>query len=517
MELEKRVIHKNKTPITAFAQLVMEDDYNLPEYKPDILNIIKSKGCVYLEEITPEEDHVTLQGKLTFDVLYQGEGNDRQVDCLRGNIPFRERVNVDGLSATDNVMVSTQVEDMGVVVINSRKLSLRGLVDVNVSVAGSQETELPVVMDYPTQYQIREQERTVLKLVEQKRDRMRVKQEISLPKEKDNMESVLWQDVCLEQMAMRQSGEGVEMSAMMCIFVLFQTQKGGLDWYETSVPVTDRIGCEIPGSDGFYQVKILSTQTSLEAREDLDGELRNLAAECFVELEVTVWQEETVQLLEDAYCMTGELQVHRHREDMWQMAMKNQAQLSVEKTWGLAEGKEALYLCNGQGEVRLRDVKAVDGSIHVSGDCNVEVLYLTTEETAPLACAKFSVPFSGEVEAGGIVEGDLIDVDASLYRLQCSLIDGSNIMCRGEIGLQLMAFHREEWMVPDDLVEEPLDLDYLQKQPGMIGYVVKTGDDLWDIAKRFHTTKQELMETNQLSGETVSAGQKLLVMKHICL
>ena len=124
---------------------------------------------------------------------------------------------------------------------------------------------------------------------------------------------------------------------------------------------------------------------------------------------------------------------------------------------------------------------------------------------------------SGEVEAGGIVEGDLIDVDASLYRLQCSLIDGSNIMCRGEIGLQLMAFHREEWMVPDDLVEEPLDLDYLQKQPGMIGYVVKTGDDLWDIAKRFHTTKQELMETNQLSGETVSAGQKLLVMKHICL
>ena len=168
MELEKRVIHKNKTPITVFSQLVMEDDYNLPEYKPDILNIIKSKGCIYLEEIVPEDEHVTLQGKLTFDVLYQGEGHAKQVDCLRGNIPFRERVNVEGLQASDNVMVSSQVEDMGVVVINSRKLSLRGLVDISLSVAGSQETELPVATDCPKEYQIREQEHTVLKLMEQK-------------------------------------------------------------------------------------------------------------------------------------------------------------------------------------------------------------------------------------------------------------------------------------------------------------------------------------------------------------
>ena len=65
--------------------------------------------------------------------------------------------------------------------------------------------------------------------------------------------------------------------------------------------------------------------------------------------------------------------------------------------------------------------------------------------------------------------------------------------------------------------EEPLDLDALQKQPGMIGYVVRGKDELWDIAKRFHTTKQELMETNQLTQEELQPGQKLLVMKHIYL
>ena len=517
MELEKRLIHKNKAPITSYAQMVTEEDYNLPEYKPDIMSIIKSKGNVFVDEVMPEEDHVSLQGRLTFEILYQGEGGKSTVDCIKGSMPFHERVSVEGVTQGDSVIVSTNVEDMGVVVINSRKLSLRGLAEVHISVVGAEEIELPVVSTFPPEYQVRQEEKTILKLLEQKRDRMRMKQEISLPKEKENVESLLWQDVHLEQVNMRQNGDGIELSAMMCLFALYRSEQEEFTWYETSIPVTDRITCEIPGTDGFYRIKMISTQTSLEAREDLDGEMRNLVAECFVELEITVWQEEKIELLQDAYCMTGELQIHRHKEETWQMAMKNEAQLSFETTQQLPGTKEALYLCNGQADVRLQEVTSVAGSIAVSGVCYVEVLYLTTEESMPLACAKFTVPFQGEIEAGGIMEGDYIDVDASLHRLQCSLVDSANILCRGKVALQLVAFHKEEMQVPDDLIEEPLDLEALQKQPGMIGYVVKDADDLWDIAKKFHTTKQELMETNQLMAEEITAGQKLLVMKHIYL
>lgn len=515
MELETRAIHKNRTPITAFSQMVTEEDYNLPEYKPDIMSIIKSRGCVSVEEIIPEEDHVMIQGRLTFEVLYQGEGIRPVIDCLKGNMSFRERVNVEGLRPTDHVVVSTNVEDLGVVVINSRKLSLRGLTDVHAIVTGSEEAEFPMASDYPPKYQIRREEHTILKHLEQKRDRMRFKQEITLPKEKDTIQTILWQDVHLEQIGIRQNSDGIELSAMMCIFALYRSEKEEMTWYETSIPVTDHMNCDIPGADGFYQLKMVAVQTSLEAREDLDGEMRNLAAECFADVEATIWQEEKIELLQDAYCMTGELHMHRHREEVWQMAMKNEAQISGEADQQLPDTKEALFLCHGQGDVQLQEVKSVAGSIHVSGTCFAEVLYLTTEESMPLACAKIAIPFSGEVEAGGIQEGDYIDVDASLYRLQCSLVDSGNLHCRGEISLQLMAFHREEIMVPDDVVEEPLDLDALQKQPGMIGYVVKRGDMLWDIAKRFHTTRQDLIDANELSGEELTPGQKLLIMKHI--
>ena len=112
---------------------------------------------------------------------------------------------------------------------------------------------------------------------------------------------------------------------------------------------------------------------------------------------------------------------------------------------------------------------------------------------------------------------EIIDAEARVYRTQSSMADAMALQCRVEIQVTIMAFERNRLQIPDDLVEEPLDLEKLQKEPGMIGYVVQEGDDLWSIAKHFHTTRQELMETNDLTQETLQKGQKLLVMKHIYL
>ena len=53
--------------------------------------------------------------------------------------------------------------------------------------------------------------------------------------------------------------------------------------------------------------------------------------------------------------------------------------------------------------------------------------------------------------------------------------------------------------------EEALDMDALQKQPGMIGYIRRDGEDLWDVAKKYHATTDNMIEI----------GNKVLVIKQI--
>ena len=51
--------------------------------------------------------------------------------------------------------------------------------------------------------------------------------------------------------------------------------------------------------------------------------------------------------------------------------------------------------------------------------------------------------------------------------------------------------------------------------PGILGYRVQQGDSLWEIAKRYYTTVQEIMQLNELTSEEVKVGDKLLLLKQM--
>lgn len=47
----------------------------------------------------------------------------------------------------------------------------------------------------------------------------------------------------------------------------------------------------------------------------------------------------------------------------------------------------------------------------------------------------------------------------------------------------------------------------------MVVYVVKDGDSLWNIGKKYYVTVDTLRSLNELEGDTLVPGQKLLVVK----
>ena len=79
MELEKSFIHKNGRIASAYAQATVEDDYNLPDYKPDLMKMIDAVGDVELEETKVGSQSVFVQGKLKFAVLYRGESGEKRI------------------------------------------------------------------------------------------------------------------------------------------------------------------------------------------------------------------------------------------------------------------------------------------------------------------------------------------------------------------------------------------------------------------------------------------------------
>ena len=60
---------------------------------------------------------------------------------------------------------------------------------------------------------------------------------------------------------------------------------------------------------------------------------------------------------------------------------------------------------------------------------------------------------------------------------------------------------------------EPIDMEEAAKRPSIVGYLVKDGDDLWTLAKRYSTTMNAIKEVNEVSGEQIKPGDRLLIFK----
>ena len=64
MELSKKYIHMNREKGKAATQITLDDDFNVPDTKPDLIRIILDKGEIRLDETTITQDHVWLKGSV---------------------------------------------------------------------------------------------------------------------------------------------------------------------------------------------------------------------------------------------------------------------------------------------------------------------------------------------------------------------------------------------------------------------------------------------------------------------
>ncbi|RAZ16715.1 peptidoglycan-binding protein LysM, partial [Klebsiella oxytoca] len=51
--------------------------------------------------------------------------------------------------------------------------------------------------------------------------------------------------------------------------------------------------------------------------------------------------------------------------------------------------------------------------------------------------------------------------------------------------------------------------------PGLVGFIADKEGSLWDIAKEYNTTVENIMQLNQLDTDRVRPGDKLLLFKQI--
>lgn len=95
------------------------------------------------------------------------------------------------------------------------------------------------------------------------------------------------------------------------------------------------------------------------------------------------------------------------------------------------------------------------------------------------------------------------------------MLGGDEIEIKAAVMFDVLVLKRIEEQVIRSVVETPLDMEELERLPGIVGYIVQPGDSLWGIAKKFRTTQESVKKVNGLESDLLKSGQRLLVLKEV--
>ncbi len=518
MELLKKNIHTNRRKGRTVSQVSLDEDQNVPDSKADIEKIIQEKSEVLVEEVRPAVDHVTVRGALVYDLLYMDNEQGHRMHSMRGKLYFEEVVHVDGMSDQDNVCVEWEYEPPHVTIINSRKINFRTLLTLTVTIDEIYDEEVTVdIGDAPYLHKQRRQI-SLLQMKVNKKDVMRVRNQWQIPSDRANIEEVLFYTITPKGVHIAVGDQKLMAAGELLVFLLYmpEGEETVPQWLEYSVHFEDTVDCSGAGEDMIGDIHWEAGARELEIKPDSDGEERIAAVECVLELSVKLYEEETVDTITDVYATDRQLEPEIEMVPFSRLLVKNESKCRTSKRMKVADSQSrVLQICHSEGSVKTEHTELVENGIKADGTLSVQLLYITADDTQPFRLAKGTIPFSHVIDTQGISESCAYHIYPVLEQLSANMMDSEEMEIKATIGMDTIVFDKQPESVIRSVKEKPLDLEMLQDLPGIAGYVTRQGDTLWDIAKKYMTTTETLMEINELTEEQLKPGQHLVILKSV--
>ena len=512
MEFVTREIRKNEMGNCITDQFVLDEDYNVPDSKRDVERIVVSEGRIKIDDVKPVENYIRVTGKIEFQILYAGEGMDPVLCSLEGKLPFEEMLYAEDNHFTYEVKC-TKV-DLQTSMIHSRKLRLKAVIDVELESEKQVVEEIPTDIMCDVQLYKKKIPMNLLKLHLSKKDMYRMKEEMVIPGTKETIGNMLWTDVSNRKLDSKLGTDELEIMGELLVFCFYESPEGKIDWVEQVVPYHGRVECCGADATMYHQVHANLDDILVEARMDEDGEMRVIGIEGTLGLRVCIYEEEQLESLEDVYSLEKQCKLEKKEICYEQLVLQNHSKCKVSERIMLPELRnDILQICHSSGSVQMDNIEVVENGVRVEGVLYVSFLYVKASDQIPFDTWSGMVPFSYLIECKDTSPEVKFHISSILEQLNVGMLGGDEVEIKA-----VLAFHcsfRKE--VKAEMIAklslDPIDLKELEKRPSVIGYIVKEGDDLWSLAKRYNTTVEGILDVNQLENEKLKTGERILIFK----
>lgn len=489
-----------------FVEQSVDCDVSLPDYCPDIMRILR---CTIDAEITNSKltgDRATADGSAKIRVVYADEKN--KVFCYEQDYPFSKYAELS--AAYDNAVLFTRAktEYANCRAVSKRRLDIHGVVGLHFSVCGTGSR--PVVCDAQGDgIQLKKQGIDVDDIVAMATKRFQLAEVQDVGDNNPGIGRVI--DACAFAPVTETriiKGKAL-IKGELCVRVTYCSDSGENEACTIccNIPFNEIAEMESITDDCRVNVEIAVSQLTAEPKTDNDGEYRYMNINAELTAMVTAYRSRNIKVITDAYSTDIEIETTYMPMEFMQITNCFSDSFMCKESLDISSlnpQKIFAAIC-GKPEARCA---FEENKMTISGKIPVKLIVIDSDG-APVFCereANFEYARTTDNGAKDMCCTPLLELSGCSFTLSG---DGKAEL-KAEININAVVFKCRRKRVLTELKASPNPVKK-EKKASLTVYFCSGGESVWDIARKYNTTVEEIMQENELSADIPENKTMLLI------
>ncbi|MDR1914026.1 MAG: DUF3794 domain-containing protein [Clostridiales bacterium] len=516
-QLVKEKVYLDQIIDRESMQLLLEGDIIVPDVKPDMAQIVSTDAKVTIDRAESSSDRVNFIGKLDLIALYIAKGADKPIYSLSISTPIDDFINLDGVTKDMWVDVKADLANVDYKMLNDRKINYRAIVNVAVGAEYSDVKDIVVNIENVPENQLLKAKLKMRKTLDNKHDHFTVKDQITLPSSKPNIQEIIQCAVQIANKDVRIAAGRVNISGELLVSTLFKgdSDENLVEFIENEIPFNGSVDVSGARDDMYADVTLNVQDQYVQVRPDADGEDRIIDIEAVVGAILKVYSSDSIEILADAYSTGENLNIEKESVTYPTLVCRNRNQTTIKEIIQLDNNSpDILQIFRVKGNIQLDDVKIIEDKTIVEGIIEANVLYLAESDETPLYSFQAVIPYRQVIETKGSTSDMKVNLEIGIDHIAFNMLSRREVEARFLLSFNTQIVEEKTVDIINDIEFNELDPSVIENMASVTVYVVQQGDSLWKIAKKYNTSIDELLSVNDMENPgKINAGQKLLILK----
>ncbi len=502
---ETKMLGFYETDFESTAEQSVEADISLPDYCPEIKRILKCTVTADILSVQNSEEKISVQGNAVVRVLYIGD-NDK-LSAYEQNYPIQKTVGSEKHRAGSSVTVKAVTDYVNCRAVSSRRLDIRGMLTfVFKSVRKREEPVLTCADGNGIQILSGDYSYADLKTLTEKA--FFLTEVIELPTEKPVIGRIINSSAYISVLEKKIINNKMLLKGDCYIKLYYLSEnEASVECTEHSIPVSQIIEAEgiNEACDSFLNLNI--TACEAVSKVDSSGDTKLIDINIRVSACVIAFENSNLNLISDAYSTECETRNSFKSIDILSLNTSSDNSFTnkvvLESIGVSVESVHAVWCSDIRYNYNLKDNKCF-----LSGNYQVTVIYRDAEKQ--FGVIQKPVEFEYSVALKNSCERIVCYPMIQLCGCTCAVTGESKLEIKTEISASL-------YILSSGIVKYVNEIDVLEgknsekENCALTVYFSDENEKIWNIAKRYGTTVEAIMEENGLDCVCLTEKKTLLI------